>query len=197
MIVRRGVAPRAGWRHPGYNFPACFGVYRHRCREVVAPPFRIWKEVGPIEQDKIRTRPRVGIVETVGQIIESHRDLPDAAWANTPRIGIDLVPAQISAGFLGGKIGDVARKVVDLVGARRPLGNRKQDGLGAANRERHRRRDLALLGVGASERHIVADVRDRRGSSDALSSCVVHRTNGKYRDQQQNDFSSHWQSRKH
>src|SRR5207253_8912249 len=148
--------------------PSGFRVHCHRSGKIESSSLGIQEEVRAVEEEKVGTRPGVGVVEAVRQVVEPNRDLPNSAWSNAPGLRIDLVPNERGAALLSREIGDVARKIRDLVGPGCPFRQRKKNRICSPDRESHRRHHLTPLGIRARERHLITDVRQWRGSRYAL-----------------------------
>ena len=179
-------------RHAGRDLPACLRAHTH-CRLKTEPPaLRVEEKVRPVEQQKVRTRPAMCVVEAVGQIVEAYRHLARAARSDPPGVLIDLVPAEGVTRLLGGEARDVSSKVRDLVRSRCPRGERQDDRRVSSHGKRHRRRHRASRRVRARERDLIADVGKWCGSRGGL--CRGSRRlneRGQQRWHHQEDLSSH------
>ena len=129
------------------------------------PALGIQKEVRPVEEQEIGTRPRVRVVERVGLIVERDRRPRPRPSDGRARCRIELVPDERVAGLArAAKFETLRAKFAISYAPGVHAGSDRMTGCISADGERHRRRHDPLLGVRARERHLVADVGDWCGS---------------------------------
>ncbi len=170
VIIRRAEGVRRrGRRHSGDDAPRAVGHDADDRREVRAAPLGIEEEVRPVEHQEVRARPRHGVVERIGAVVEVDADLRRAGRHDAPRVVVGLLPRERLAGGGRREIRDPAREVADLVRAGRPRRQREQHRRVSRRLEVHLHLHHASRGERPVEGDAVRDIghRRRRRGGDA------------------------------